>query len=76
MPQCSVPGCVKQGGHQFPSDSNLSSAWIVAIRRSDAKNKGQLWKPTQSARVCQLHFKDTDYLTVNTHGKQHNILDW
>lgn len=69
MPQCSVPECSKQGGHKFPEDVKLRKAWVLAIKRSDSVNKTKLWTPAKHARVCHLHFKETDFHTQSTHGK-------
>jgi len=45
MPQCSVPGCTKQGGHKFRlSNKPLLDKWIVAIKREEHGKKGRLWK--------------------------------
>jgi len=53
MPQCSVPGCTRQGGHKDPLSSKpLSDNWIVAIKREEHGKKGRLWKPTKNARMC------------------------
>ena len=44
-------------------------AWLVAIKRTNSKSKGDLWKPGKAARVCANHFADDDYVHLNTYGK-------
>lgn len=69
MPQCSVPGCTKQGGHKFPrKNPQLLKKWQVAIKREEPGKPGKLWQPGLSARVCSLHFNDDDYKTLNYYG--------
>ena len=40
--------------HIFPKDPIRRDLWIKAIPRAD-------WIPAQNARVCSLHFEDSDY---------------
>jgi len=36
IPQFSVPGCTRQGGHKFPlSNKPLLDKWVVAIKREE-----------------------------------------
>lgn len=71
MPQCSVPGCTKQGGHKFRlSNKPLLDKWIVAIKREEHGKKGRLWKRPKT-RVCHEHFDAIDYKTTNYYGKYH-----
>jgi hypothetical protein len=62
---CVVPGCNSGygthnkyppgvGKHRFPKDPKLRKEWCKAIPRDD-------WEPTDSSRVCGLHFEDLDY---------------
>lgn len=66
---CVVPGCSERGGHEFPSDPELSKAWVIAIRREATDRKGQLWKPSSNSVVCKKHFKDSDFITTSRAGK-------
>jgi hypothetical protein len=70
MPQCSVPGCHKQGGHKFPlKNKERLVEWLVAIKREEAgKRRGKMWKPGIGARVCSDHFDQNDYKHVNSYG--------
>lgn len=48
MPQCSVPGCTKQGGHKFRlSNKPLLDKWIVAIKREEHGKKGPIMETTK-----------------------------
>ncbi len=68
MPQCSVPGCHKMGGHSFPA-GKMRKAWQIAIKRGDRNRKGELWKPGVAAIVCRDHFNDNDYIHNTVRGK-------
>ena len=74
MPQCSVPGCTKMGGHKFPTRKELRKAWIVAIGRVDSKNQGKLWEPGIAARVCSAHFDQEDYKLTRYYGITNTFL--
>ena len=69
MPQCSVPQCTNQGGHQFPSDSRLRRQWIIAIKRDELIGRDRMWIPGPAARVCSKHFVNDDYVTINYYGR-------
>ncbi|CAB4058661.1 unnamed protein product [Lepeophtheirus salmonis] len=49
--------------HRFPKEVNERNKWRIAVRR-----KG--WKPTDSSRICSIHFKDEDYIE----GLQRRVL--
>uniref|UniRef100_A0A0K2T0U2 THAP domaincontaining protein 6like [Takifugu rubripes] n=1 Tax=Lepeophtheirus salmonis TaxID=72036 RepID=A0A0K2T0U2_LEPSM len=49
--------------HRFPKEVNERKKWRIAICR-----KG--WKPTDSSRICSIHFKDEDYIE----GLQRRVL--
>ncbi len=68
MPQCSVPGCTKQGGHQFPANPKLCKQWVIAIKRDSPGSRGRLWEPGAAARVCSAHFDENDYVPYNYYG--------
>lgn len=68
MPQCSVPGCTKQGGHCFPANGKLRKQWVIAIKRDSAGVRGRLWEPGTAARVCSAHFDKNDYVSSNYYG--------
>ena len=70
MPQCSVPGCHKQGRHKIPLKNQKRLAeWFVAIKREKTqKRHGKMWKPGLCARVCSDHFDQNDYKQVNYYG--------
>lgn len=40
--------------HIFPKDPGRRNRWIQAIPRAD-------WIPAKKARVCSLHFEDSDF---------------
>ena len=58
---CCVPGCSNRGGHIFPADKDRRKAWVLAIKREDAQNKGKAWTPKEHDVVCKQHFLPTDY---------------
>ena len=47
-------GEIKISFHTFPADPDLKNVWIKNIERPD-------WEPTANARVCSLHFKESDF---------------
>lgn len=52
---CCVPKCsTRSGGHAFPKDPGLRKKWLHATRRDN-------FKPTKHSRVCDKHFKATDF---------------
>ena len=64
--KCVVPGCDSLGGYRFPKDPELSVKWRIAVKKSSEKSSENakvmiLWKPTESSRVCQAHFKPEDF---------------
>ncbi|XP_014681283.1 PREDICTED: uncharacterized protein LOC106820842 [Priapulus caudatus] len=67
MPQCSVPGCSRQGSLTFPKSIELRKRWLQAIKRL-ADDKKAIWEPGQAARVCHGHFDDNDYHSANYYG--------
>ncbi|GAB6027020.1 hypothetical protein CHUAL_013749 [Chamberlinius hualienensis] len=64
MVNCCVPYCKSESGkkntlsvsfHDFPlASETLSMQWINNISRQD-------WKPSDTSKVCSLHFLPTDY---------------
>lgn len=57
MPQCCViPKCSnRKSGHRFPRDKAFLKAWIIAIKRDK-------FTSSPNFRVCNDHFKESDYL--------------
>jgi hypothetical protein len=68
MPQCSVPGCTKQGSHKFPTDIRRRRLWLKAIKRDEPVGRGRVWQPGPVARVCEHHFNSDDYVSFNYYG--------
>ncbi len=50
--------------YAFPHDSNMKDKWLRAIKRIDKDKYGKLqdYVPTQSSRVCSLHFHYNDFV--------------
>ena len=48
----------------FPSDSVLKDKWIRKIQRHDIDKNGKVssYKPTNSSKVCSLHFYESDFV--------------
>jgi hypothetical protein len=72
---CVVPGCTSGygtnnkfppgvGKHRFPKKPELRKIWINAIPRKD-------WQPTESSRVCSLHFDDLDFFIERQDSNVH-----
>lgn len=62
---CCVPLCSGRGGASFPQDPASKNAWRLAIKRLDPESLTKLWMPTKNARVCHVHFKETDFIIKN-----------
>ncbi|XP_077554548.1 uncharacterized protein LOC144169329 [Haemaphysalis longicornis] len=63
VPQCKSsarrqPTDVKISFHEFPV-TDIRESWIKAISR-EGPNK-TLWQPTETAKVCSMHFRPEDY---------------
>ena len=53
-----VPLCTNKRGHTFPfNDRPRLKAWIVAVRREEAK-----WQPSKHNVVCRAHFSNDAWL--------------
>lgn len=66
--KCAAPGCktgydnvIPEGVslHNFPSVQNIFQKWLHALRRKD-------YSPGKSAKICSLHFHDSDFCTEYT----------
>lgn len=60
---CCVPGCKcsrDEVFHPFPEDEVVQDTWLRVIQAGN-KSKGVFGA---DARVCSLHFKDEDYISV------------
>ena len=66
--KCAAPGCKTGYGnivpegvslHSFPQDQELRKKWINAIKRKD-------YTPGASAKICSLHFPDSDFIQEHT----------
>lgn len=66
--KCAAPGCntgynnvIPEGVslHNFPKDESLLKRWIAAIRRQD-------YTPGKTAKVCSLHFHESDFVQIYT----------
>lgn len=63
VPQCKStarrqPAGVKISFHEFPV-TDIRESWIKAVSR-EGPNK-TLWQPTETAKVCSVHFRPEDY---------------
>ena len=70
MPQCSVYGCTRMGGHKFPKYICVKKLWVLALNRQQIGKVETLWQPGIAARVCSRHFSAQDYEIVNRCGKK------
>lgn len=52
-------------GKSFPSDPARRKLWLQAVRRSQKSCTLSLWEPSNSHRLCSLHFLKEDYLHGN-----------
>ena len=59
---CVVPGCGGLGGYRFPKDPELNTKWRIAVKKQvSTPGSEELWKPSDSSRVCHSHFKPEDF---------------
>ena len=72
--KCVVRRCDGRGGFTFPSDPELRSEWLSAIRRSSATTSS--WKPTPYSTVCESHFKPEDFASALPEGKRKRRVLW
>ncbi|KAE8752186.1 hypothetical protein FOCC_FOCC000979 [Frankliniella occidentalis] len=71
MPRkCNVPNCSSSSYRQpdmcfvgFPTKPDVREKWLQAIGRES-------WIPKPHHRICQLHFKDCDWLDKTSRAKR------
>ena len=63
--QCVAFGCNNRRGeddnisfHSFPSDNDLRSKWINALKRKN-------FTPSKHSRLCSCHFLSEDYIPAS-----------
>ena len=62
---CFVPGCTTTGTnglHRFPADPERKTQWMKNTNTLDLQ-------PTENAKVCRKHFKESDLL-IDLDGKK------
>lgn len=68
MTRCAAIDCKNIGIHLFPKDPKRRKLWEIALRRKN-------WKPTDTSRLCRVHFKLEDYYGRNSYtGTEHTLL--
>lgn len=70
---CCVPQCTNQkGGFTFPKDHTIRKAWINSLCRVviDEQGKKRNWEPADDSRVCEDHFRESDFITKTTKGRK------
>ena len=56
---------VKISMFAFPIEISQRKKWLAAIKRINVDNQGKAkeYIPTEHSRVCQIHFKNTDFVS-------------